>query len=528
MSGSVQIRAAKRFAKGDRGFQRRLNDSKNLTSSPTRSKARAILERENVNVKKSKIHSFLLQQLLTSFGTKKPDSRVNEFIKRAVDEYIAGNNDVTEAEIQSLEAFVRNGTDKLKNSHITAREEQERQMKSEQQSRHVHVEESVRHRQPTPVNYADEVDTTQWTVVNAIMSAANEEQAEKEKQERDQRRMAYKKQLDDHKSKYQERKEAEKQAERELMMKQRRAELAFNAREDNKQENRGAKVMAERDVRLRQIEEKKARLDAAAAEKKRLEALEIARIKNGLEEDKRRAEALREAAARQNAATMAENDRFKAIKEERAEEIRREEQRMALEAEARAAREQARREREFQEKMDRQAQAMSRFADGAGAQQAAARATEEKLTQSLIEKKYREDEEREQRKRDHRAKEMAKSLRANAEIVERKRREKELERERDRELGARFQKEREDEIIERNESRQRQLEKMRAMRDMLNDQVNVRAQGVKDHGALTNLEVNLNKDILAKIRSDSTLAKRVHDRVKPKNTYRAYTNNIIG
>jgi hypothetical protein len=506
-----------------------LTNSKNLVGSPTRTKAHRILQREQLNVKKSKIHSFLIQQLITSYGTKRPGTRVNEFINNAVNEYLKSNDDVNEEAIGSLERFVKHGTDKLKNDLLNAHSNHER-AELEEQIRADDLEEQrqERIRTRTPVDYSKEVDATQWTVVNAILSESGAEQDAREKKVIADRRADYKKQLDSHQSQFLERKEAEEQEVRSVLMNQRRHEEMLNKRADEKVGNSGDKVLIEKTMRFAQIREKQERQARADEKRRREEAEEIQRVQNALEEDRQRAIAIKEDTMRRNAITKAENERFQAIKDQQRKEQEREELRLQVEGRARADREDKRRKDEFNAKMERQEKAMSRFAGGAGAQAKAKAEKESNSTQSAIDKKYRMEEERERVKQEKRDLEQAKSMQANATIVERKRREKEMQLQADRDMGAKFQREKSQQEQERVDERTAKLEKMRKVREMLDAQVGAKQQGVRDLGALTNLESNLNKDILAKIKKDPEFAKKVHDRVKPKVKYASYTNNIFG
>jgi len=520
---SNRIASVRRLAT-DNSYNRRLAGTKNLSSSPTRKKAAAILQREAINVKKSKIHSFLIQQLVSQYGTRRPGTMVNKFINEAVNDYLQNNNDVDEQAIDALERFVQRGTEKIKQDKLSSRENAARQ--AEEAAQLADLERSVEamgdsRRNSAKLDYSSEIDSAQWTTLNAISSIVGEEAEQAEKDLVNRRRMEYRRILDDHATQYEQRKAEEKAAERRAIQQQREAEERYNKKLDDSSDDLYGKTMSAKHMRLQQIAEKQARLQAEKDRKKQQEAAEIERTKALIEEDRLREIELKEQAARRNAATKAENERFKAIKAERARQEQLEEQRMQREAEARAQREQARRENEFKEKMDRQAKAMSRFADGAGAAAQAAREAEADLTASNMEKKYRADEEKERVKEEHRRREMQKSLIANQMIVDRKKQEAAEARAQDRALGERFRRERSEEEIQRAEDLRVKREKMRAMRSMLDDQMAIRAQGVKDEGSLTNLEANLNKDIIAKLKANPEFAKRVHDRVKPQTQYKS-------
>merc|ERR1711937_855808 len=97
---------------------------------------------------------------------------------------------------------------------------------------------------------SEEIDSKQWSILNAIKAAEGEELEIKEKNDILAKKMKYRRELDEHNRLYRIYKNKQVADENELFAKQRKAEQDSNNREDANTTDRGAKVRRERDVRL--------------------------------------------------------------------------------------------------------------------------------------------------------------------------------------------------------------------------------------------------------------------------------------
>ncbi len=532
----MEYRQLKRIGVADRVAKKKLQDAKKLSSSPTREKARRLMARETMNAKKSRIYYFLVQELTKQYGTKRVDSAVNDYIVDAVNNYLVAHNNVDESSISELESKVKEDCIQIKmqmrQSKETAVQERRRDLEDAMNSLNMGDDaESDRRTNTASTNGlrggSEDIDSKQWSVLNAIKAAEGEELEIKEKNDILAKKMKYRRELDEHNRLYRIYKEKQVNDERELFARQRKAEQNFNDREDANQTDRGAKVRAERDVRLEQIATKQQRLAIERQRKAEEEAQEIRRIKQLLEEDRQAQVNARLRQAKMNEDFKAENERFELIKQAQKRKEVEEEIRQQVLAKERAEKEEKRRADEFEALQERQRAFARKFDNEAGAAQRAAEEAEANLTSSLIERKQREDDERERLKQEKRRQYMEESKRINAQITARKHKEKLDEREYDMTLGQKFREDKANEDRERVTFKNKHREKTAAMRKMLDEQMQQKRQGIADEGALTRLEANLNRTLIEKM-ADANIAKRVQDRINPVTTYRSLGNNIIG
>ena len=534
----MEYRQLKRIGVADRMARKKLQDAKKLSVSPTREKARRLMARETMNAKKSRIYYFLVQELTKQYGTKRVDSAVNDYIVDAVNDYLVAHNNVDESSISELESKVKEGCIRVKmelrQSKEIAGETRRKDLEDAMNSLDMGDDdiESRNSRNNTASTNgvrggSEEIDSKQWSILNAIKAAEGEELEIKEKNDILAKKMKYRRELDEHNRLYRIYKNKQVADENELFAKQRKAEQDSNNREDANTTDRGAKVRRERDVRLAQIAAKKERLEREKQRKADEEAAEIRRIKQLIEEDKQTQINLRLKQAKMNEDFKAENERFELIKQEQKRKEVEEEIRQQILAKERAEKEEKRRADEFEALQERQRAFARKFDSEAGAAQRAAQEAEANLTSSLIERKQREDDERERLKQEKKRQYMEESKRINAQITARKHKEKLDERENDMTLGRRFKQDKANEDRERAEFRHKHREKTAAMRKMLDEQMQARRQGIADEGGLTRLEANLNRTIIEKM-NDANIAKRVQDRINPVTTYRSLGNNIIG
>ncbi len=515
----MNLSAVKRVARPDKRTQRQLRDVEKLKGSPTRARAAHMMKEMAMSAQKSKLSSYLMQQLVGQYGSKKQTgSRINDFIRDAVNEYLQNNDGVDESGINALERFVAQGTEKLKTQIMNKRRESESGLR-EVPSAFDPRDTPSRGSTGGHTDYAKEVDSSQWAVLNAILSAQGEDAESQERRKLEEKKARYKNMLDTHQAQFEERKRDEVAAARRQLAAQRAHESMLNNKADSKVANKSELVAAERDARLSQIEEKQKRLAAEAEAKFRGEQQEIARSVRLIEEEKENDIRKKQASMALNARTMAENERFKLIKEEIKMKEAAEEARLQLEAKRRAEAEDKRRQDEFDSRMERAAKFAASQKSFDQAKTAAKE--EENRTFANVEKKNREDAAREELKMEKKRQYMMKSKEVNQQLMSARDKQKADEKQRDYELGERFRREKSEMERQKIEDRAKKHEKMEAMRRMLDDQMVERKKNVSDLGALSTLEAQLNRSVIEKLETNPEFAKRVHDRIKPKTQYQS-------
>lgn len=176
---------------------------KNINSSSVRKKAKDLLNKEKMNTTKSRLECLLVQQFQAKYGSRQPNSQLNNLIKNTVHKFVQSHDDVSSnhALLNSLENQISGQTeqykaDVTKRNEQSAREQQTFQMSNRHKNSTVLQSVDVRSRERTPpAEYA--IDPHQWAVINAIQAASVEEEAVKERKLAEDKKMKFRNQLDE-------------------------------------------------------------------------------------------------------------------------------------------------------------------------------------------------------------------------------------------------------------------------------------------------------------------------------------------
>lgn len=171
-------------------------------SSPQERLSYKLLQREEMNAKKSRVESLLLQQYTAKYGSKAPASKINTYIKNAVKNLLQESDDaqVSDKMLESLEADIREYSEKIKNDILSqtlaTSTTSGKPKKSDQSgsgttnysglstvSSNSESDSRARTARTAAGNKAPEshdIDPNQWSVVSAILALTDEEQSIRE------------------------------------------------------------------------------------------------------------------------------------------------------------------------------------------------------------------------------------------------------------------------------------------------------------------------------------------------------------
>lgn len=269
-------------------------------------------------------------------------------------------------------------------------------------------------------------------------------------------------------------------------------------------------------------QEMKLRLDQIAANAKRINdekemmrqygMAEIERAKMAIENEKelveRKKREQREAAER----VRKENERNLELKELQRQKDREYEAKLQKDMEDRLIREEKARASYFQDKMDKMQRGNAKFEASTGAILKEQAAAKEELLRSTIEAKNAQDLEKERIKQETRRRNMEEGLRFNESLIQRKQREKQQEIE----DSNRRAKELADKVAQMNAAEELKekirKEKMVALKQDLDMQVQWKKQKETNDYALSDKEVMLNKSLIQKL-ADPTLVAKVAEKL---------------
>lgn len=174
--------------------------SESELSSPQQKRLYNLLQREELNAKRSRVGHVLVQQYTKKYGTQTPSSSINTYIKSVVKEALLNTNDVqlSEAMLDSLESSIRATVETLKSetlpsiaatgSHDFIYQESDATSKPEE-SLSERIERRVSSGGPRTAADSsllpainDDFDPNQWSVMNAFLALNDEDKTVREKE----------------------------------------------------------------------------------------------------------------------------------------------------------------------------------------------------------------------------------------------------------------------------------------------------------------------------------------------------------
>ena len=176
---------------------------KNINNSSVRKKAKDLLNKEKMNTTKSRLECLLIQQFQGKYGSRQPNSQLNNLIKNTVHKFVQSHDDVSSNQslLNSLENQISEQTeqykgDVMKRNEQSARVQETLQLSNRRKNSSVQsLGEGGGEGCSPPAEYA--IDPHQWAVINAIQAAAVEEAENKKKRLAESKKMRFRHQLDE-------------------------------------------------------------------------------------------------------------------------------------------------------------------------------------------------------------------------------------------------------------------------------------------------------------------------------------------
>lgn len=475
-----------------------------------------LLQREELNAKRSRLESLLTQQFIGKYGSKQRSSRINQFIRATCSDFVHSYTNMTVAEsmVSSLESQIKEITAKMR-TEITNLKQEARKIAHEKQNG-VNFDSKVNKTESfqSSMSQSGNIDPD-WAVLNALKVAEGEERAIREKEEVEARRAKYRRELDAQRDTLRSKAnnaDLDKQIEHEKNV---RAALEHEAEQRNLKTKRQENGKREREMRWKQIQENNARRDQEKQLKIMQEKADMARSRRLAESEAQSLLNKKELEKARNERVKAENEANKRLKAEAQRKQWEYEAKLNKDYEEKMAREEAAREAALQARVDDQKRRERKF-QALADESSSAEEEAYRRTMAEIQKKLDADDEKQRKKEHDRVTEIKKSREFNLTLIERKKQIKEEERKADIERRKLQQQQLEDQ--ENNEKMKKEKKKlaMLEMKRQLDQQVTYRSRITAEAKAgLSKEELMLNKSLIAKIESNPELYRKVMEKVSP-------------
>jgi len=488
-----------------------------------------LLEREEENARRSRMLSLLTQQFIGKYGSKAPSSRINQFIKATLSDFLNSYSNMTVAEsmIESMESQIKEITDKMKNEinqvRSDSRQEQALQRQQEQLKLKLIAQNKAQannsSRRPSvgevKLDAAGMTVEPSWAMLNAI-AAAEAEAKEREKQVKKERAaQQYKRDLDaqrDARCSINNRHDQDKREQHAINLK-----IKADFERDQEEKARKAVIFKaqEREMRTTQIEYN----ETLRAKEKQLKILaeqgDMARSRRLAQAEAEAVQSKKEMAALAVERVKAENEENKRLKAVAKQKQWEHEAKLNQDYEAKLEREEAARVKAFEDRVA----ALKKFeTSGAGAAAAKQQTLNDEMTKTMaeIEAKHERDAQALEDKRNRRQQEMVNSRQYNMTLIETKKKQKEDERRADLERRRQQQVELDAENERNSKKKEAKFQQMAELKRKLDEQVEYRHRNERTGKAqLTAEEAEYNQKIIKKIEGDPNLFKQVMQRVNP-------------
>jgi hypothetical protein len=332
----------KRIEKG-RKQVKTLSNSK--LNTPTRLKAKELLQKETTNSRKSRMECLLCQQFQSKYGSKHLNSELNTIIKSTIHDYLARCTSIESPDLlQSVESIVAAKAEKYK-SEVHEHSNQTARIANQDFARS--RENSGRGNELSRSGPTVNLDANQWSVINAIQSIAQEDKSRREKEIAELKKSKFRDQLDEQLAFVERKKEREIEEKRKTRQEFQQYVLyypllslynsTFRLNEVLERERqalqmaRSRKFEADRELIVQQIEDSRRRAELEKEDSIIQDQIDMRRAKARAkeEEDMKEAKKKREKAAQEQ--LRLENERDKALKSEQKRRQFEEEKRMERE-----------------------------------------------------------------------------------------------------------------------------------------------------------------------------------------------------
>jgi hypothetical protein len=504
------------------------------SSQPNKMKAKLLLDKEETNTKKSRLECLLSQQYIAKYGSKQPNSQLNNQIKSLIHaKLVKTDNFQSPRFLTQLENDISDFSEEYKQQVI------EQKQSARLSSRHNSLPSSSISADPQSSSSLSSsstlVNPNQWSVLNTIQLVNADEEARKVKQQSQLKKLQFRHELDEQLESMQRLKEKEKQEK--LKLKQETEKLNHEVEQEKERVKRSQYLRHQQDRELirYQIEERKLTKEMEREESIRQDQQEMRRAQERAaeEEELKLQKKLRE--KEQQELLRLENERVKEKK--RYDQLRQYEEEKRLEEEYRYPsppyglisphlfirqkldREDKLRNDAFSKRMN----AMKKFSEkyereGAGAMEQEQRRKEEaKLSEEIL-LKNREEEMKRVAKSELMKRRIKETSEENLRLIQEKEREKSRREQENRELRERYQREYEESREEEKKKQERKRLTAMEMKAQLDRQIDDKGGSLSSgmRNQLSQREVELNKSLLKKIEDDKEFQMEVYRRLNPE------------
>lgn len=471
-----------------------------------------ILQKEEEIATRSRLEVFLVQQFISRYGSKQ-SSAVNDYIKRAVVDFLKTYSelDVAESMLDTLEQTIKENVKGIKKMANDSMKSSTTNTDSNMNSNDVGNNNLSRKTNTLK-------DPNQWAVLNAIMALNDEEKDRAEKMKVFEKQERFKKALEAQRNE-RKKKQLDEEESKKKSLRQNKEQFAnYGDEQETKRLKKLEKQAKEKDLIEYQIEVRRMKREKERETEIARGQADILRAKRLIVEDEEKRAKKKEVQKKAQDFVKEENDRNKLILEEKKRQEVEYTRRLNKEYEEKLEREERARAMAFKGRVDALKAIEAAYESQAGAAIATMQKQTELRTNANMEQKQREDEERERLKVEKRRREIETSRAFNLTLIEKKRVESERLRQAD--INQRIKFEKDFAIYNQQEKVKADKKKadMNKMKAQLDEQVEVRHRNNRDKSALSEIEIELNKKIVAKIMDNPNLMERVVQRVQPAPT----------
>jgi len=470
-----------------------------------------ILQKEEDRATRSRLEILLIQQFTSRYGSKLTVSSVNDYIKRAVSDFLEtySDLDVAESMLDTLEQTIRENVKGIKKMVKDS-------MNSTTSDNNSRSNGDVDNNNNLSRSAKTLKNPNQWAVLNAIMALNDEEKEKAERRKVQEKQERFKKALEEQRNELK-KKQFDEEENKKKSLRQNKEQFAnYGDEQEIKRQKKlekqaREKALIEYQIDFRRLQREKEReVEIARGQ------ADIVRAKRLIVEDEEKRAKKKEEQKKAQDFVKEENERNKLIVEERKRQEVEYTRRLNKEYEEKLEREEKARAMAFKGRVDALKAIEAAYENQAGAAIATMQKQTELRTNANMEQKLREDEEKERLKQEKRRRDIEKSRAFNLTLIEKKKEEKERLRQAD--INQRVKFEKDFAVYNQQEKSKADKKKMDMdkIKAQLDAQVEVRHRNNRDKSALSEIEIELNKKIVAKIMDNPSLMERVVERVQPE------------
>lgn len=250
------------------------------SSQPNKMKAKLLLDKEEINTKKSRLECLLSQQYIAKYGSKQPNSQLNNQIKSLIHEKLMRTDDFQSPRFLSqLENDISDYSNEYKQQVIE--QKQSARLSSRQNS----LPTSSLPTDPQASSSSTLVNPNQWSVLNTIQLVNADEEARKAKQQNQLKKLQFRNELDEQLESRQRLKEREKIEKLKLKNETEKLYHEVEQEKDRVKRSQYLRHQQDRELIRYQIEERKLMKEIEREESIRQDQLEMRRAQERVAEE---------------------------------------------------------------------------------------------------------------------------------------------------------------------------------------------------------------------------------------------------